>query len=93
MSFMKLSLRGSDSPQSEDSIGLVTGGGGGGAVGFTICPTLPDGWETLGFGELLPGLGGTWGFGLPKVPVPTIGVPTACLAGTAGLSGVAGTGG
>lgn len=95
------------STQSDDSIGVVTGGGGGGAVGFTTCEFLPkveggcgarglgEPPLLLGFGEFGPldGLGGTAGFGRPNVPVLLTGVPTASLAGTAGLSCVAGTGG
>lgn len=77
----------------------MTGGGGGGDDGFTTCPDLPSvpcidgGCGARGLGELLPGRGGTVGLGLPRVPLPTTGVPTASLAGTAGFSGVAGTGG
>lgn len=79
-------------------MGALTGGGGGGAVGFTTCPDLPKvdgGCGARGLGELLPlpGLGGTVGLALPNVPVLPTGVPTASLAGTAGFSGVAGTGG
>lgn len=79
-------------------MGVITGGGGGGAEGFTTGLGLPEdgGCGARGFGELLPlpgGLGGTTGLGLPRVPVPLMGVPMAILAGTAGLSVVAGTGG